>query len=439
MIQRHLSDHLLRVAKSFPAILLTGARQVGKTTVLKETFPDAAFSTLDLPSVAYEAENNGLAFLNSFPGGAPVILDEVQYAPDLFRMLKFAVDADRHRMGRFLMTGSQKFTLMQSVSESLAGRVAIIEMDTLSALELRDHCAMNGKTMPSLEEFLWRGGYPELWRKEDISPRLFYASYLATYLERDVRQLINVTSLRDFERFIRMCALRSGSLINLDSLGSDVGISSSTAKQWLGVLEASNIIQLLQPYSGNLGKRMIKTPKLYFKDTGLACFLLNISSPEALLQSPFLGGIWETFVLGQMMRAAVVEDSAAQVYFWKDAHGTEVDFVIANNGYLHLVETKWSENGGDSSHLKPMHKVRKDMAGKMDGGTHLLICRTPTDHWHPHDPSVRVVNGYAFCDWFRLPVPPVRLAREDGSAYTVRKATKKAKKTARKRTSSSKK
>jgi uncharacterized protein len=426
MIERHMKERILAASRHYPVVLVTGARQTGKTTLLRECFPEAGFASLDLPSVAYEAENNGLAFIASTEGPQGVILDEVQYAPQLFRMLKVAVDADRHRMGRFLMTGSQKFALMQSVSESLAGRVAIIELESLSAVEVREAAVLKHlPQVPSVEEFLYRGGYPELWRVQGMSERLFYSNYLATYLERDVRQLVNVTSLRDFERFIRMCALRTGNLVNYDSLASDVGISGNTARQWLGVLEASNIIHLLPPYFGNHGKRLIKTPKLYFKDTGLACFLLGITSPEALLASPFLGAVWETFVLGQLLRAKEATDTPAEIYHWRDAHGTEIDFAIWLNGCLQLVECKWSENGGDSSHLKPIHKVRNDL-GQFDAGRHLLACRTPTPHWHPHDLSVYVVNGYQFTSWFQPPTPPSTVLREEPVKSSAVKAAKRA-------------
>lgn len=421
-IPRSLADRVRSLAKHYPVVLLTGARQTGKTTLLRECFPDAPFLTLDLPSVAYEAENNGMGFIDSLGGHTHMVLDEVQYAPALFRSLKVAVDTDRHRMGRFLMTGSQKFALMQTVSESLAGRCAIVEMDTLSAVEIRDAQPLNP---PSLEDFLWRGGYPELWRAPDMQARDFYSSYLATYLERDVRQLVNVTNLRDFERFIRICATRSGQLINLSSFATDVGIAGTTAKQWLSVLEASNIIHLLPPYFSNHGKRLIKTPKLYFKDTGLLCFLLGIANPGQMAQSPFIGAIWETFVLGQMQRCIQSEGLPAEIYFWRDAQGVEVDFAIWLNGRLQFAEVKWAENGGDSRALKPMLDVRR-LLGDAAADRHLLVCRTPTDHWHPHDPTVRVVDGYRFRDWFHLPEPLTPVLREELPPYLSRNAAKKA-------------
>jgi uncharacterized protein len=419
---RHLAARVKELARVYPVVLLTGARQIGKTTLLREHFPEAAFQTLDLPSVAYEAEQNGIGFLSGFSGAPQVVLDEVQYAPALFRSLKYVVDQNRHQMGQFLLTGSQKFVLMQHISESLAGRIAIVEMDTLSSLELIDAML---PTTPPVEEVLWRGGYPELWRMPELQPRDFFSSYVATYLERDVRQLVNVTSLRDFERFLRMCALRTGNLVNLDSLASDVGISGPTARQWLTVLEASNIIHLLPPYFANHGRRLIKTPKLYFRDTGLACFLLGLATQEQMVQSPFLGALWETFVLGQLKRHQMIAPQPAEIYFWRDAHGVEVDFAIWLNGRLQLVETKWSENATSSHALRGMDKVRSYL-GELASDRHLYACRTSMNHWHPHDPSVRVVNGFTFREWFAVPEPPTTVLREDPALYIVTR--KKAKK-----------
>lgn len=419
-IKRLLADRIRALAAHFPVILLTGARQTGKTTLLRELFSEAPFHTLDLPSVAQEAEQNGTAFLNSFSDHSTVILDEVQYAPALFRTLKVAIDADRHRMGRFLMTGSQKFALMQNVSESLAGRCAILELDTLASVELIDSSPMN---MPSVEDVMWRGGYPEIWRVPDMSPRDFYASYLSTYLERDVRQLVNVTNLRDFERFIRMCATYSGNLVNFQKLASDVGIAGTTAKQWLSVLEASNIIHILPPYFRNHGKRLIKTPKLYFRDAGLLCFLLGLTSTEQMTQSPFIGAVWETYVLNQLMRAREAQASPAEVFFWRDAQGVEVDFALWLNGRLQFIEAKWNETGGDARSLRPMQQVRRAL-GDHAADRHLLACRTPFAHWHSSDPSVRVVNAHTFRDWFNVPEPDMNLVREATVSYTVKKRAK---------------
>lgn len=414
-INRKLSQRVVELAKHFPAILITGARQTGKTALLRHSFSSAEYVTLDLPSAAAAAEHDGQAFLASF-SDKPLLLDEVQYAPQLFRHLKVAIDADRHRTGRFLMTGSQKLSLMESVSESLAGRCAVLELDSLSAAEV---IATLGRRAPSAEAWMWRGGYPELVRNPEMPAGDFYAGYVATYLERDVRQVLKVGSLRDFERFLRTCALRSGQLLNLMELTRDIGIAGSTARDWLSVLEATHVVQMLEPFFNNVGKRMIKTPKLYFRDTGLLCFLLGLDSPEALASSPFNGPVWETFVLGQIMRAKAATGSSAKILFWRDVHGEEVDFVIEHNGQLRLVETKWNESGENRQFIGPLQNVR-DLLGVRAADENWIVCRTKHDHPHPSDPSVRVINGYRWNDWL-----PQAVALKKPAQRTVKKATKK--------------
>lgn len=391
---RDIGARIRRLAGQFPALVLTGARQTGKTALLRHLFPAASFVSLDLPSAAHQADTAGDEFLRAQP--EPLIVDEIQYAPGLFRQLKLLIDADRHRMGRFLMTGSQRFQLMKSVSESLAGRCAILELDTLSVSEVR---AELGKKTPGPAEMLWRGGYPELHRAPDLDPRDFFTGYVATYLERDVRQSLRIASLRDFERFVRACALRGGQLLNLAELARDVAIAGSTARDWLSVLEASGQVVLLEPWFNNAGKRLIKTPKLYFRDTGLMCFLLGLDSPAALERSPFLGAVWETFLLGQMLRAKQAGGTAANFYFWRDTHGTEVDFVIEHAGRLRLVEAKWAANVTDDRTAAPLLKVRAQL-GRKAADEHWILCRTPRSHRLPQEPAVRVLNGYEFNGWF---------------------------------------
>ncbi len=391
---RDIGARIRRVAQQFPALVLTGARQTGKTALLRNLFPAATFVSLDLPSMAHQADTAGDEFIRDQP--EPLIVDEIQYAPGLFRHLKRLIDTDRHRMGRFLMTGSQKFQLMQSVSESLAGRCAVLELDTLSVAEVR---AALGENTPPPAEMLWRGGYPELHRSPSLDPRDFFTGYVATYLERDVRQLMRVASLRDFERFIRACALRGGQLLNLAELARDVAIAGSMARDWLSVLEASGQVVLLEPWFNNAGKRMIKTPKLYFRDTGLMCFLLGLDSAAALERSPFLGHVWETFILGQMLRAKQATGTAANVFFWRDAQGTEVDFVIEHEGRLRLVEAKWAAQIEDTRVATPLLKVRNQL-GKKAADEHWILCRTARSHRWPREPGVRILNGYEFTGWF---------------------------------------
>jgi uncharacterized protein len=393
-IERCMAARVLDAARQFPALVVTGGRQTGKTSLLRHIFPEASFASLDLPSAAYQADERGEEFLRSFR--EPVILDEVQYAPGLFRHLKVAIDARRSLRGRFLMTGSQKFPLMRALSESLAGRCAVLELDTLASTEI---VAAFPAQPGSTEEIVWRGGFPELWRDREIEPRLFYSSFAATYLERDVRLALRVGSLRDFERFLRACALRSGRLLNLTELGRDVGIAGTTARDWLSVLEASSQVVLLEPYFGNPTRRLIKTPKLYFRDSGLLCFLLGIEGAASLASSPLLGPIWETFVLGQILRARAIAGSAAQIFFWRDAHGTEVDFLIEQNGRVRLIEAKWTESLSDPRALKSLRQVR-DLLGDRAAPEHWIACRTRHPHSAPGNPGVRLIDAASFAGWF---------------------------------------
>lgn len=334
-IPRAIESSLRRLAATRPVVVLTGARQTGKTSTLRRLFPTHAFVSLDLPSEAEQAEKEPAAFLQRHP--PPVILDEVQYAPALFRHLKSVVDGQRDRTGQFLLTGSQKFTLMKGVSESLAGRAAIVELEPLAFGEVR---AARPRT--SLLEFVVQGGMPELHARDDLDPGSFHHSYLATYLERDVRTLANVGSLRDFERFVRACALRSANLLNRADLARDVGIAPSTANQWLSILEASGQVALLEPWFSNRTKSMVKSPKLYLTDTGLLCALLNIRDTAALLAAPSVGAVWETFVLAQLRHRERVAGRARSLFFWRD-RTREVDFVAETAGWLELFDAKWTE------------------------------------------------------------------------------------------------
>jgi len=334
-INRDLERRVRRSARTRPVLVLTGARQTGKTAILRRLFPGHRFVSLDLPTEAEQADKDPAAFLARHP--LPVIIDEVQYAPSLFRHIKAVVDADRGRNGRFLLTGSQKFTLMKGVAESLAGRADIMELETLSFGEIR--AARPGTTV---EAAILRGGFPELHANTDIDTTAFYHSYLATYLERDVRSLTNVGSLRDFERFLRACALRSANLLNKADLARDIGISPSTASQWLSVLEASGQIVLLEPWFSNRTKSIVKSPKLYVSDTGLLCALLNLRTVRDLRQSPSVGAIWETFVCAQLRHRERHAGRSGRVYFWRD-RTREVDFLVEAGGRVELFEAKWGE------------------------------------------------------------------------------------------------
>ncbi len=369
-IHRQICTKIERLATEFPCVVLTGARQVGKTTLLRRLFPAHRFVSLDLPSMAEQADNDPSVFLSQF--GGPVLFDEVQYAPKLFRHLKVKIDEHRHAMGRFILTGSQKFTLMKEVSESLAGRAAIVNLENLSSAEL---------TLPNdvpWHSTLARGFYPELWRQPQSDSNAFYSSYLASYLERDVRQLLNVSSLRDFERFVRSCAARSGQLLNLADLSRDVGIRPQTAKDWLSVLEASNQISLLEPYFENVGKRIVKSPKLFFNDPGMLCFLLSLDE-RALLSTPLIGAIWETFVFAEFRKWVATQSTSSNLWFYRDAQAREIDFLMTKSGKIHLFECKWTESPDDRwiDNLLEVKAILDKSKTQREGSAHLL-CRIPS-------------------------------------------------------------
>jgi predicted AAA+ superfamily ATPase len=378
-ITRDIEPRLLRSARTRPVVVLTGARQTGKTSTFRRLFPDHEFVSLDLPTNAEQAEKEPQSFFQRHP--VPVRIDEVQYAPGLFRYLKVAVDATRRQKGQFLLTGSQKFTLMKNVSESLAGRADIVELGTLSLAEIR-------RALPDMtpESVIVRGGFPELQADPDIDHLAFYNSYLATYLERDVRSLANVGSLRDFERFLRACALRSANLLNKADLARDVGISPTTANHWLSVLEASGQIVLLEPWFSNRTKSIVKSPKLYLADTGLLCALLNIRSEKDLRQSPAAGAVWETFVFAQLRARERRAERVQSLSFWRD-RTREVDFVVDVGGRLELFEAKWAEvpSAGDAVNLDFVRNV----VGKSRIAAAAIICRTANSY--PLADGVRVL------------------------------------------------
>lgn len=371
--------------RAFPAVLVTGPRQTGKTSLLRYMLPDAGYLSLDLPTVAYQAEHEPTSLFASV--GDRIILDEVQYAPAMFRYLKVAIDQQRDRMGRFLMTGSQKLALMEHASESLAGRVGIVELDTLSAGEV----VRAG--FPADADLLWRGGFPELYRNAALRPQDFYASYVATYLERDVRPAVRAGSLRDFERCLRSCAIHSGKLLNYASIASDLGVALTTVKEWINILVASNQIVLLEPWFGNLQKRMVKTPKLYFRDTGLMAFLLGFDSSTAMVQSPFIGAVWETFAVGQILRQVQAAGSSAKLFFFRDAYGTEVDLVLEHNGTLRMMEVKWSE-AFTAPPTGAMQKVAQWLPADRLASEHWVVARPAVAYPVPGTLPLRVVNGF---------------------------------------------
>lgn len=338
---------------TFPAVLVTGPRQSGKTTLLRAGWGEThRFLSLENPDVRARALADPISFLRE--NAPPLILDEIQYCPDLLPYVKTAIDEDRSP-GRWLLTGSQSFPLMQGVSESLAGRVAVLNLLPFSTREAAGDAAgdlsldslieavFEGDSASppcDLGDWLLRGGYPEPRANPAVDRNLWCASYVQTYLERDVRQILKVGDLNAFDRFLRLAAARTGQVLNLSDLARDVGISPPTIRQWLSVLEASGQVYLLQPYFENFGKRLIKSPKLYFLDTAIATFLMGLHAREPILGGPSAGALVETAVVAGWVKAFSHRGEPPALYYWRSRDGLEVDLLIDRNGKLYPIEVK---------------------------------------------------------------------------------------------------
>lgn len=349
MIKRTLSDRLKYAAAHFPVVTLTGPRQSGKTTLVRALFNDFHYASLELPDQREFALEDPRGFLAQFDG--PVILDEVQRTPDLFSYIQALVDENPDQAGRFILTGSQNFLLLQRISQSLAGRCAVVHLLPFSLAELlnREPVSLEGfgrdvlknPVPPStgLLETLFTGFYPRIHHK-GLHPRDWLGSYCQTYLERDVRSLLNIGDMEAFGRFMRLCAGRNGQLLNLSGLASDCGVSHTTARRWLSVLEAGFIVILLRPHYRNFGKRLIKSPKIHFLDTGLLCYLLQIRTPEELFHRAERGTVFESFVVSEFYKNFVHRWEQPGLYFWRDAAGHEIDIIIELGQQLIPVEVK---------------------------------------------------------------------------------------------------
>lgn len=332
MISRNAKDTVLRLCKGFPVVVVTGPRQSGKTTLVRSLFPDKPYASLEDLDVRSFAENDPRSFLAGYPEGA--IFDEVQRCPDLFSYLQTIVD-DKRQMGRYVLTGSQQFGLLSGISQSLAGRVGVVQLLPFSHDEL-----MNAGLAPSSpEEALYTGSYPPLYDRQ-LAPADWYPGYVSTYLERDLRQLIQVRNLSSFQLFLRMCAARTGQLLNLSSLANDCGITHNTAKAWISVLEASYILFLLQPHHKNFNKRLIKSPKLYFYDTGLVAWLLGIQSQDQITTHSLRGALFETWVVSELVKGRFNRGLRSNLYFWRDSSGNEVDVLVEQGELLLPMEIK---------------------------------------------------------------------------------------------------
>ncbi|OGI02204.1 MAG: ATPase [Candidatus Melainabacteria bacterium GWF2_37_15] len=354
-LKRTLAKHLKKISGTFPVLLLTGPRQVGKTTLLQHLEPDERkYVTLDDPIIRSLAQEDPALFLERFK--PPVLIDEIQYAPQLFPYIKMSVDKNK-QPGAFWLTGSQQFHLMQNITESLAGRVGILKLQGFSQSEknhntdvdpflpdpehIETRCKSSvPKSLMQIYEAIWRGSFPAIVLNKEMDHNIFYSSYIQTYLQRDVRQITQIEDEKSFLKFLRSAAARTGQLINYADMARDADISSNTAKSWLSILEASGLIYLLEPYHTNVTKRLIKSPKLYFLDTGLCSYLTQWSTQEALEAGAMSGAILETYIMSELLKSYWHSGKQPQFYFYRDKDKKEIDLLISQNGKLYPLEFK---------------------------------------------------------------------------------------------------
>ena len=333
MIDRQLSEQITQLSTKFSVIAITGPRQSGKTTLVKSLFKHKPYVSLENPEDLELALNDPKRFLNQFPEGA--VLDEVQKAPELFSYIQGIVD-EKKLKGMFILTGSQNFVLLESITQSLAGRVALFTLLPLSYEEIK----ITKYKPRTIEESIFNGFYPRLY-DDNLLPKEWFPNYIQTYIERDVRQIKDIQDLPTFQKFIKLCAARTGQILNVNNLATDCGISPNTATSWLNILETSSIVFLLQPHHKNFNKRLIKSPKLYFWDTGLVCYLLGINKNQDLITNSYRGALFETWVMSELHKQYLNKGVRAPLYFWADkAH--EIDVVIESSENLIPIEIKSS-------------------------------------------------------------------------------------------------
>ncbi|NDG41181.1 MAG: ATP-binding protein [Betaproteobacteria bacterium] len=362
MIARRASTTLATLARGYPVVAITGPRQSGKTTLAKAQFPDKPYVSLEDPDTRAYAEEDPRGFLGRYANGA--VIDEVQRCPALFSYLQTQVDYDG-RMGQFVLTGSQQFGLLSHITQTLAGRVGLVQLLPFSLRELQDAAA----PIDSVDELLWRGLYPPIHDRE-LAPEQWFANYVMTYLERDLRQIIELRNLSLFQRFLKLCAARCGQLLNMSSLANDCGVTHKTIGAWLSVLEASYVVFMLQPHHQNFGKRLVKSAKLYFHDTGLAAHLMGIRDAAHLSIHSARGALFENFVVSELLKNRFNQGLASNLYFWRNNTGEEVDVLIEQGETLMPVEIK-SGQTFNPDFLTGLHKWAR-YAGPVAQPAHLV-------------------------------------------------------------------
>lgn len=352
-IKRHIEEVVNKLFTTFPAVLITGPRQVGKSTMLKEKFKSTKYILLDNSTTLSSLKNDSLGFFELM--GTPLILDEIQRASECFTNLKYFIDTNK-KNGMYILTGSQKYELMKNVSESLAGRVAIVNMLGLSQREINKEkftipflptkqfltCERQLKNvdLPKLWERIHTGSMPELYSQKNLDWESFYSSYVSSYIERDVKQLSQIGNELTFMQFMTLLAARTGEIFNMTSIAKEIGVSNNTIKNWISILQASGVIYLLQPFSLNVGKRIIKSPKVYFMDTGLVCYLCRWLTPETLQNGAMAGNIFETYVVSEIIKSYYNAGKEPNIYYFRNTEAQEVDLLFYENGSLHPLEIK---------------------------------------------------------------------------------------------------
>ncbi|MDR0950585.1 MAG: ATP-binding protein [Candidatus Ancillula sp.] len=348
MIKREIEATLLKTAKSFPVVFLTGPRQSGKSTLLKYSFPDYTYVNLEDPDRLLLAKEDPRGFLSSL--GEKSIIDEAQLYPELFSYIQGIVDKV-NKPGMFILSGSQNFLLFEKITQSLAGRVGILELLPFSNYEL-----VNSKiSFSNIDDWLFNGSYPRLYDMK-IDPDLYFANYIRTYIERDVRQIKNITSLEKFIRFMKLLAARVGQQLNISNLSNEADIDSKTVRDWLSILEASYIIKILYPYHPNFNKRYTKSPKIYFYDSGIVCSLLEIESAKSLNLSPIRGHLFESQIISEYIKRRYAKGKTANVYFYRESEIDEIDLIYSDQGKIHLCEIKSSQTA-KSNFAKTVNKL----------------------------------------------------------------------------------